>query len=324
MRRAHRPTSHRNQPPHQHPPLELLETRRLLASAVTGVGTGLVGNYFADTQLNHLVLARVDPTINFQWGTGSPDPKVPSDFFSARWTGQIQAQYSESYTFYTNSDEGVAMWVNGQQIIDDFDDHTLTEDSGTISLQAGEMYDIRIEYYETAFDATMQLSWSSPSTPKQIIPASQLYGDAGWTNGAFLNSDVGSPANAGSVNSAGKTFNLLGGGNGTGGVTGGTSDQFQYLYQTLEGDGTIVAQVSGTQGSGGGADAGVMIRSSLAANAPYAAVEVNAAGVEQFESRLSTGAAAASGNSTGATGLYWLKLVRDGNFIRGYASPSGS
>ncbi len=325
MRLAHRPSRLRGKVPRDNvAPLEQLESRRLLANAVTGVGTGLVGNYFADTQLNHLVLTRVDPTVNFQWGTGSPDPKVPSDFFSARWTGQVQAQYSESYTFYTESDEGVAVWVNGQQVIDDFDDHTLTEDSGTISLQAGEMYDIRIEYYETAFAATMQLLWSSPSTPKQIIPESQLYGNAGWTNGAFLNSDVGSPATAGSVNSAGTTFNLLGGGNGTGGSTGATSDQFQYLYQTLEGDGTIVAQVSGTQGSSGGADAGVMIRSSLDGNSPYAAVEVNASGAEQFESRLTTGAAASSGNSSGATGLYWLKLVRDGNFINGYSSPTGA
>src|SRR5205823_1392436 len=92
-------------------PLELLEARCLLASAVAGVGSGLVANYFADTELTNLVKTRVDPTVDFQWGTGSPDPAVPSDFFSARWTGKVQAQYSETYTFYTNSDEGVALWV---------------------------------------------------------------------------------------------------------------------------------------------------------------------------------------------------------------------
>ena len=57
-----------------------------------------------------------DP-VNFDWGQGSPDPSIPVDGFSARWTGKVQAQYSETYTFYTNSDEGVALWVNGQQII---------------------------------------------------------------------------------------------------------------------------------------------------------------------------------------------------------------
>ena len=129
-----------------------------------GVGNGLVANYFSDTELNKLALTRVDSTVNFDWGTTSPGAGVPSDLFSARWTGKIQAQHTETYTFYTESDEGVALWINGQQIIDNFSDHPLTEDAGTISLKAGELYDVRLEYYETAFDATMKLSWASPST----------------------------------------------------------------------------------------------------------------------------------------------------------------
>src|SRR5689334_21421297 len=80
-------------------PFEPLETRRLLANAVAGVGTGLAANYFADTELNNLVFTRTDPTVNFLWGMGSPDSSVPADNFSARWTGKIQAQFSESYTF---------------------------------------------------------------------------------------------------------------------------------------------------------------------------------------------------------------------------------
>src|SRR5437773_4808067 len=195
----------------------------MLAIAVAGVGTGLVANYFSDTELNGLALTRVDPTVNFDWGQGSPDPAVPADGFGARWTGKVQAQFNESYTFYTNSDEGVALWVNGQQIIDNFTDHTLAEDSGTISLKAGEMYDIRLDYYDNQFDATMQLSWSSPSTAKQIIPQSQLYADAGWTNGGWLNTEVG--GTTGSISSNGATYNITGGGFGT----TGSFDGFEYF-----------------------------------------------------------------------------------------------
>src|SRR5204862_7761426 len=111
-------------------------------------------------------------------------------------------------------------------------------------------------YYDNAFDATMQLSWSSPSTAKQIIPQSQLYGDAGWTSGGWLNSQVG--GTSGSVSSFGTTYNITGGGNGT----SGSSDGIEYFYQTLEGDGTLVAKVAKTEGSSNGAEAGVMIRSS--------------------------------------------------------------
>ncbi|MDQ2799910.1 MAG: PA14 domain-containing protein, partial [Armatimonadota bacterium] len=99
-------------------------------------------------------------------GTGS---------YSVRWTGQVQAPVSETYTFSTISDDGARLWVNGRQIIDDWAGHGTTEDTGTIALQAGKRYDIRLEYCQSAGGATMHLSWVSPHQPKQIIPASCLY-----------------------------------------------------------------------------------------------------------------------------------------------------
>ena len=53
--------------------------------------------------------ARVDPTVNFNWGIGSPDPAVGADQFSARWTGQVQAKYSQAYTFTVKADDGVRL-----------------------------------------------------------------------------------------------------------------------------------------------------------------------------------------------------------------------
>ena len=53
------------------------------------------------------VLVRIDPTINFTWATGTPDPVVNVDQFSARWVGVVEAQYSEPYIFTTNSDDGI-------------------------------------------------------------------------------------------------------------------------------------------------------------------------------------------------------------------------
>jgi hypothetical protein len=189
--------------------VERLEARVVLASAVAGVGTGLIANYFSDQELQNLALTRTDGTVDFNWGSASPGANVPADNFSARWTGKVQAQFTESYSFHTQSDEGVALWVNGQQIIDNFTDHTFGEDTGTISLKAGELYDIRLEYYDNQFDAAMKLLWSSPSTPKQVVPRTQLYSDSGWTSGAWLNASIGGAA--GGVSSFGKTYNVDGG-----------------------------------------------------------------------------------------------------------------
>jgi len=56
-----------------------------------------------------------------------------------------------------------------------FDKVVLTQNSGTIALVAGQSYDIKVEYFDNTGVASMKLSWSSPSTLKQIVPASRLY-----------------------------------------------------------------------------------------------------------------------------------------------------
>ena len=98
-----------------------------------------------------------------------------ADTFSVRWTGQVQAQYSQTYTFHVLADDGVRLWVNGRLLIDQWRDSTGKESSGSIALQAGVKYDIKLEYYEKANNARAQLAWSSPSTLKQVIPQSRLF-----------------------------------------------------------------------------------------------------------------------------------------------------
>jgi hypothetical protein len=94
-------------------------------------GTGLTGRYYNDTlegSPNHhsgdfetLILTRVDPKIDFNWGNGSPDPNwgkglpdpnVSNDYFSVRWTGQIEPKYTGTYTFYVSSSDGAALRIN--------------------------------------------------------------------------------------------------------------------------------------------------------------------------------------------------------------------
>ena len=139
-------------------------------------GSGLQAAYFTNKNLSGTSgLSRLDSVIDFSWQGGSPAPNVPQDNFSVRWTGQVQAQYGEEYTFYTRSDDGVRLWVNGQQIINNWTDHAVKEDQGKISLQAGQKYDIRLEYYEKGGQAVCQLRWSSASQPKQVVPQPRLY-----------------------------------------------------------------------------------------------------------------------------------------------------
>jgi len=145
------------------------------ASGMQGTGNGLLGEYFATPSLASPVLSRIDATINFDWASNAPDVGLPTDGFSVRWTGQVQASFSGRHTFYTNTDDGVRLWIGGSLIINDWVDHITTENSGVVDLVAGQKYDLKMEYYEAAKLASAQLSWSSQCKSREIIPQSQLY-----------------------------------------------------------------------------------------------------------------------------------------------------
>jgi len=143
--------------------------------AWTNTGNGLTGTYYRGTGFKNQVLTRTDPDINLLWGDGAPDPSLIGHAFSVRWTGQIMPQYSERYVFQTISDDGVRVWIGGKLIINDWQDQPATIVRGAISLQAGQSYDIRIDYYENGHPpAVLRLSWSSPSQPEEPVPASAL------------------------------------------------------------------------------------------------------------------------------------------------------
>ena len=138
-------------------------------------GGGVKGQYFRGMNFENLVLTRTDPQINFNWGDpGGPDPSVGNDDFSARWTGEVEAAFTETYTFYARADDGVRLWVDGVQLVNAWVNQGATEYSGTLDLVAGNTYSVVMEYYENTGGAVAELRWSSPRTPKELIPQAAL------------------------------------------------------------------------------------------------------------------------------------------------------
>nr|WP_277755890.1 PA14 domain-containing protein [Paenibacillus luteus] len=133
----------------------------------------MLGQYYAGN-FGSLEMERVDATIDFDWGGDRPTVNVPGEWFTVRWTGKVQPQYTETYTFYTHTDDGVRLWVNGQQLITQWQSMN-GELSATISLTAGVKYDIKMEYLENGGNAHARLSWSSASQAKQIVPNERLF-----------------------------------------------------------------------------------------------------------------------------------------------------
>ena len=134
---------------------------------------GLKGSYFNGRDFNSLVVSRIDKMIDFNWQRGSPCPGVNIDNFSIRWDGFIKIDEGGEYKFYTVSDDGIRLTIDGYTIIDNWVPHRLTEDRVVICLDKG-WHKIKIEYNDTGYDAIITLLWSSPFMKKEVVPSSHL------------------------------------------------------------------------------------------------------------------------------------------------------
>ena len=137
------------------PPLEEVFEHSGFVTTLGGSG-GLKGEYFNNESLEGApALVRTDPHIDFHWGDGSYTANAPVDHFSARWTGYFVPQQSGDYTFYTNSDDGVRLYLDEEQVINDWQRHSETVNSYVRRLEAGKPYKIRLEYFERVGAATV-------------------------------------------------------------------------------------------------------------------------------------------------------------------------
>ena len=152
----------------------------LAPTEVVPTGTGLQGQYFngIGVDATKLAITRTDSSLNFDWKGGKVDPLVSANDFTAEWTGQVLAPKTGKFTFTTNSDDGIRVWVDGKSIIDAWNDHAPELDSGAIDLVAGQKYDIKVDYYQRSGGSIAQLFWAAPGIDRQIVSQGYLYAPA--------------------------------------------------------------------------------------------------------------------------------------------------
>ena len=293
----------------------------------TGNGNGLKAEYFNNKTLAGApTLTRTDQTVNSDWASGSPDPILPNDNFSARWTGQVQATVTGNYIFSTVSDDGVRLYINNQLVINNWTDHGATTDtSAAISLVSGQKYDVRMEFYENGGFATAKLLWTPPNASAAVIPKTQLYSSAtppldlpnGW-----LTQDVGSVGQSGAATFSNNAFTLRGGGADIWGTSGG----FRFAYQTVSGARgyTLTARVISQTNTNSWAKAGVMIRQSLNADSAHAMTVQTPANGTAFQRRLTAGASSANTRGANLPNPVWVRIRYTGGTAKSFTSTDGT
>jgi regulation of enolase protein 1 (concanavalin A-like superfamily) len=133
-----------------------------------------------------------------------------------------------------------------------------------------------------------------------------------------LDQDIGSVGVAGSVSYASGVFTVRASGQ----WIWNTADGLHYVYQSLTGDGTIVARVNALTGGASSQSAGVMIRETLDANSKHAYAAFSQSQI-YFTNRTTTGGSTAAQTLSGKTLPYWVKLTRSGSTFTAAASADG-
>jgi beta-glucosidase len=130
------------------------------------------------------ILTRVDSHIDFDWASGIPIPQLSSDRFSVRWTGMIRATDSGPHAFRARSDDGIRVFLNGELIIDDWQDHSPRTVTAIRPLEAGKTYSLRVDYHNHGGGAAVaQFAWASFAVPDAIRDYDAAIIGAGFDDG---------------------------------------------------------------------------------------------------------------------------------------------
>jgi len=118
-------------------------------------------------------LRRIDRKINFENTTDTFPGTDMSDHFYVRWTGKVRIPRDGKYTFFTESDDGSRLWIDGKVVVDNGGLHAMEEKSGELELKAGD-HDLKMELFENDGEVGCKLSWESASMPKEILSDAAL------------------------------------------------------------------------------------------------------------------------------------------------------
>lgn len=170
---------------YHHPqiPGQAIPARNLIAA--DGKSNGLSGEYFAGTDLNTLVNARVDSVVDFNW-SGAPPARCPIHNYSVRWLGELRVDEAGEYEIGVLTDDGARLWLNNELIVDAWQQQAMTYYSSKIHLAANSRSDIKLEYFQGGGDAVIKLVWKklSPQSPEsaQKIMSAKVYlpQSTGW------------------------------------------------------------------------------------------------------------------------------------------------
>ncbi len=141
---------------------------------------GLKAEYFDNPDLaGEPVITRIDWRMRFDWGYGSPHPKLPKDGFSVRWTGKIVPPETGTYELcLITSGGGARLWLDGKLLVDTWEEILPSPKTVKVMLEAGKEYSLKMEYHKISGYASLRLSWDFGDVTENIRKAVEIAKEA--------------------------------------------------------------------------------------------------------------------------------------------------
>ena len=146
------------------PGSDLMEGLNATPVPETYLRGGVKGEYFEGEDLAGTPIYTTNtPTLDFDWGNGSPDPSVPIVHFSARYQATLVPPTTGDYQIGTRTDDGGRLKIDGKVIEEDWSVHPAKTTVASVHLEAGHSYALEVDFFQAEGEASVSLVWGMPT-----------------------------------------------------------------------------------------------------------------------------------------------------------------
>lgn len=144
------------------------------------ISTGLQYSYYEQslpnrglTQIDNYAPNSVGTSTDFDISVRQRDTNI-----AFKWEGKINIPTTGNYTFYTRSDDGSRLYIDGTQVVDNDYNQGMTERSGNVNNLSAGFHNIKVLFRQATGGLGLEVRYRGPSINKQLIPSSILIGEA--------------------------------------------------------------------------------------------------------------------------------------------------
>jgi hypothetical protein len=120
--------------------------------------------------------AKMTPLLQGHVTAFDRKPRQHESNFGFRYKGYVAVPKDAAYTFWTDSDDGSNLYIDGKHVVDNDGLHSLETKSGTIPLAKG-LHSVTLDFFERGGGHELELWWAAPGMPKAKLPAAELVSD---------------------------------------------------------------------------------------------------------------------------------------------------